>query len=70
MIERRRRCFTDDSLLVMPISRFLHYQVQFARVLQSATGIITFPQLDIATSTDAEKLVEYAEGFWFVIGQW
>jgi len=42
---------------------------QFACVFQSATGIIIFSQVAIATSTDAEKLVEYVEGFSLVIGQ-
>jgi hypothetical protein len=62
MIERRRRFFADHSLLDIPIFPLFPIPVQFARVSQSATGIIMFLQLAIATSTDAEKLMEYAEG--------
>jgi hypothetical protein len=43
--------------------------VQFARLFQSATGIVVLSQVAIATSTDAEKLVEYVEDLSFVIGQ-
>ena len=69
MIERRRRFFRGDSLLDMPIfPRFLQF-LSIACVFQSATGIIIFSQVAIATSTDAEKLVEYVEGSSLVIGQ-
>jgi hypothetical protein len=43
--------------------------VQFARLFQSATGIIVFSKVAIATSMDAEKLMDYAESLLFVIGQ-
>src|SRR4029077_14447385 len=43
--------------------------VQFARVFQSATGIIVFSQLAIATADDTEELIFYVEALWFVIGQ-
>ena len=69
MIERRRRFFRGDSLLDIPFSPVPEIPVQFARLFQSATGIIIFSQVAIATSTDAEKLVEYVEGFSLVIGQ-
>jgi hypothetical protein len=69
MIERRRRFFRGDSLLDMPISPVPAIPVQFARVFQSATGIIVFSQVAIATSTGAEKLMKYVEGLCFVIGQ-
>jgi hypothetical protein len=69
MIERRRRFFRGDLLLDMPISPVPAIPVQFARVFQSATGIVVFSQVAIATSDDTEKLMEYVEGSWFVIGQ-
>jgi hypothetical protein len=55
----------------MPISPLpaISVQFQFARVFQSATGIIVFSQVAIATSTGAEKLMEYVEALWFFIGQ-
>ena len=54
----------------MPICRrFLQIPVQFARVFQSATGIIVFSQVVIATSDDTEELMYYVEALWFVIGQ-
>jgi hypothetical protein len=43
--------------------------VQFARVFQSATGIIVFSQVAIATSDDTEELMYYVEALWFVLGQ-
>jgi hypothetical protein len=52
-----------------PIFPLFPIPVQFARVSQSATGIIMFFQLAIATSTDAEKLMEYVEGLWLLIDQ-
>jgi hypothetical protein len=59
MIERRRRFFKGDSFLDMPIfPRFLQF-FQFACVFQSATGIIVFAQVAIATSTDIQKLIHY-----------
>jgi hypothetical protein len=69
MIERRRRFFRGDSLLDMPISPVPAILLQFARVFQSATGIIVFAQVAIATSDDTEKLIKYVEESWFVIGQ-
>jgi hypothetical protein len=62
MIERRRRFFNGDSLLDMPIPRGSCNSFQFACVFQSATGIIVFSQLVIATPLDAEKLMHYVEG--------
>jgi hypothetical protein len=53
----------------MPISPLPAISVQFARVFQSATGIIVFSQVAIATSTGAEKLMDYVEALWFFIGQ-
>jgi hypothetical protein len=61
MIERRRLFREGDLVLGMPISPVPATSVQFARVFQSATGIIVFSQLAIATSTGAEKLMEYVE---------
>jgi hypothetical protein len=49
MTERRRRFLRSDSLLDMPISLIPAIPFQFARVFQSATGIIVFSQLVIAT---------------------
>jgi hypothetical protein len=69
MIERRRRFFRGDSLLDMPISPVSEIPVQFARLIQSATGIIVLSQVAIATSDYAEKLMEYVEGSLFAIGQ-
>ena len=69
MIERRRRFVRGESLLDMPIFAGSCNLVQFARVFQSATGIIVFFQVAIVTATDVEKLMEYMEGSWFVIGQ-
>ena len=69
MIERRRRFLRADSLLDMPISPVPEIPVQFARLLQSATGIMVFTQVAIATSDDTEKLMEYAEALSFLIGQ-
>jgi hypothetical protein len=68
MIERRRRFFRGDSLLDMPLSPLpaIPVQFQFARLIQSATGIIVFSQVAIATSTGAEKLMEYVEALWFI----
>jgi hypothetical protein len=43
--------------------------VQFARVFQSATGIIVFSQVVIATSTDAEKLIDDVEDLLCATGQ-
>jgi hypothetical protein len=57
MIERRRRFFRGDSLLDMPIFPFSAIPVQFARLFQSATGIIVFSQVAIATSDDTEELM-------------
>src|SRR5262249_36984704 len=57
MIARRRRFFRGDSLLDMPFFSRSCNPVQFARVFQSATGIIVFAQLAIATSTGSEKLM-------------
>jgi hypothetical protein len=69
MIERRRRFFRGDSLLDMPIfPRFLQF-LSIACVFQSATGIIIFSQVVIATSTDAERLMDYVEGFPVATGQ-
>jgi len=62
MIERRRRFFRGDSLLDMPISPVPATPVQFARLIQSATGIIILSQVAIATPTDTEKLMHYVEG--------
>jgi hypothetical protein len=36
--------------------------VQFARLIQSATGIILLSQVVIATSDDTEKLMDHVEG--------
>jgi hypothetical protein len=69
MIERRRRFFKGDSLLDMPIFPGSCNFFQFACVFQSATGIVIFSQVVIATSTDAERLMDYVEGFSLVIGQ-
>jgi hypothetical protein len=49
MTERRRRLFSADSLLDIPVPPFPAVLVQFARVFQSATGIIVFSQVAIAT---------------------
>jgi hypothetical protein len=68
MTERRRRLFRADSLLDMPISPG-SIPVQFARLIQSATGIIVFSQVVIATSVGTERLMYYVEGLWFVIDQ-
>ena len=57
MTERRRRLFRADPLLDMPIASFPAVLVQFARVFQSATGIIVFSQVAIATSDDTEELM-------------
>jgi hypothetical protein len=57
MTERRRRLFRADSLLDMPVLSFRAISVQFARVFQSATGIIVFSQVVIATSDDTEELM-------------
>jgi len=35
----------------------------------SATGIIAFSHVAIATSTDAEELMDHVEGLLFAIGQ-
>jgi hypothetical protein len=69
MIERRRRFFRGDSLLDMPIPPGSCNSFQFACVFQSATGIIIFSQVVIATSTDAERLIDYVEGFSVATGQ-
>ena len=69
MTEHRRRLLRADSLLDMPISPFRAFPVQFACLIQSATGIIVFSQVAIATSDDTEELMYYAEALWFVIGQ-
>jgi hypothetical protein len=69
MIERRRRFLRGDSILDMPISPVPEIPVQFARLLQSATGIVVFTQVAIATSNDTETLMEYVEALSFVIGQ-
>jgi len=69
MTERRRRLFRADSLLDMPISPFRAFPVQFACLIQSATGIIVFSQVVIATSVGTERLMYYVEGFWGVIDQ-
>ena len=69
MIERRRRFFRGDSLLDMPIlPGFLQF-LSIACVFQSATGIIIFSQVVIATSTDVERLMDYVEGFSVAVGQ-
>jgi hypothetical protein len=68
MIERRRRFFRGDSLLDMPIFPGSCNYFQFACVFQSATGIIIFSQLVIATSTDAERLMDYVEELRVVTG--
>jgi hypothetical protein len=57
MTERRRRLFRADPLLDMPVLPFPAVLVQFARVFQSATGIIVFSQLAIATPDDTEELM-------------
>jgi hypothetical protein len=60
MIERRRRFFRGDSLLDMPIfPQFVPIPVQFARLIQSATGIIVLSQVAIATSGGTEQLMRY-----------
>jgi hypothetical protein len=46
----------------MPISPLPAIPVQFARVFQSATGIIIFSQVAIAASSGAEKIEDYVEG--------
>jgi hypothetical protein len=69
MIERRRRFFRGDSLVDMPIFPLSAIPVQFARLFQSATGIIIFSQVVIATSMGIEKLMSYVESLSFVIGQ-
>jgi hypothetical protein len=68
MIERRRRFLRGDLLLDMPIFPVPVVPFQFACVFQSATGIVVFSQVAIATSTVDEKLMEYVEGLWFVVG--
>jgi hypothetical protein len=68
MIERRRRFFRGDSLLDMPIFPGSCNYFQFACVFQSATGIIIFSQVVIATSTDAERLMDYVEELRVVTG--
>ena len=69
MIERRRRFFRGDSLLHMPIfPRFLQFLSICMRIPKRNWHYI-FSQVAIATSTDAEKLVEYVEGSSLVIGQ-
>jgi hypothetical protein len=57
MIERRRRFLRGDSLVDMPIFPLSAIPVQFARLFQSATGIIVFSQVVIATSDDTEELM-------------
>ena len=47
MTERRRRLFRADSLLDMPISPVPAVPVQFARLIQSAAGIIVFTEVAI-----------------------
>jgi hypothetical protein len=69
MIERRRRFLRSDSLLDMPFSPVPEIPVQFARLFESATGIIIFSQVVIATSMGIEKLMSYVESLSFVIGQ-
>jgi hypothetical protein len=69
MIERRRRFLKGDSLLDMPIFTSSCSSVQFACLFQSATGIVVFSEVVIATSDDAEKLMRYVEGLWFAVGQ-
>jgi hypothetical protein len=51
----------------MPISPVPAIPVQFARVCQSATGIIVFSQLVIATSDDTGKLIAYAESLFVAL---
>jgi hypothetical protein len=69
MIERRRRFFRGDSLLDMPIFPGFCNSFQFACVFQSATGIVVLSELAIATSTDAENLMQYVQCLLFAIGQ-
>jgi len=69
MIERRRRFLRGDSLLDIPFSPVPEIPVQFARLFQSATGIIIFSQVVIATSMGIEKLMSSVESLSFVIGQ-
>ena len=69
MIERRRRFLRGDSLLDIPFSPVPEIPVQFARLFQSATGIIIFSQVVIATSMGIEKLMTYVESLSFVIGR-
>ena len=61
MIERRRRFFRGD-FLDMPFPTLPAIPVQFARLIQSATGIIILSQLAIATPTNTEKLMDYVDG--------
>jgi hypothetical protein len=69
MIERRRRFFRGDSLLDMQIFPVPPVPVQFARIFQSATGIIVFTEVAIAASDDTDKLMGYVEQLWFVVSQ-
>lgn len=62
MIERRRRFFRGDSFLDMLFSPVPAIPVQFACLIQSATGIVVLSHLAIATSDDNEKLMDYVEG--------
>src|SRR5437762_11741624 len=69
MIERRRRFLRGDSLLDIPFSPLPEIPVQFPRLFQSATGIIIFSQVVIATSMGIEKLMSYVESLSFRTGQ-
>jgi hypothetical protein len=53
----------------MPFSPVPAVPVQFARIFQSATGIIVFTEVAIAASDYTDRLMEHAEQLWFVIGQ-
>jgi hypothetical protein len=53
----------------MPITpEFLQF-LQFACVFQSATGIIVFSEVVIATPAAAEKLMDYVEGLLVAVSQ-
>jgi hypothetical protein len=70
MIERRGLFFRGDLLLdIFDFPFFPAIRVQFARVFQSATGIIDLSQVVIATSTDAEKMIDDVEDLLCATGQ-
>jgi hypothetical protein len=68
MTERRRRFFRSDWRLDMPICLWIPAIISIACVSESATGIIGFAQLVIATAIISERLLYYVECSCFVIG--